>query len=216
MGAPTSNQQPVDPYYYEKMAQKPPLLFGKERHNTLNAASGKDSFGNYINPVAAAAAGQVPAAAPTGPQPWQLPFGDPTFTKLDTNMNPWMALQRQKNALDANANINTAATNTNIATGNAASELAASGGVDSGARERMFQGGELNRMNQIQGIRAGQSDANAQAALAGKAMEMDAKKTNMAAKNLFDSNLFDTKMKGYAAQKTGNAISSGGKGGLFG
>lgn len=138
--------------------------------------------------------------------------------KLSTDMSPWIGMQKQMNAQGANAAGDQAGVNANVATGNAASSLAASGGLESGARERLFAGGELNRIDALGNISGQKNLADLNVDMAGKEMSDARMTTNLNnqiqgvnAKNIFNMSKYGEQMKGYAADKTGVALEKSGK-----
>lgn len=197
-----------------------------EPSTSLARANDVGTQGIGKNPANQRTVGDGYSPIPTG----GLPF-EPNFTSIlneggrlknpyhiKTDMSPWVTMQQNLNNNRATSAISEAGIGADVATGNAASSLAQTGGVDAGARERLFGAGEMARMGAAADIRGQANDANLQADLTGQQMSMDAQRANVqnaisgvAGQNVFDMAKYGEQMKGYAANKTGIALEKSGK-----
>lgn len=84
--------------------------------------------------------------------PYSAEAGTANFRSLSTDTNPWMQLQNQRISGEQNDMRDRAMSDANVGLGTGMSQLASSGGIDSGARERLMTSSDANRMRSLSGI----------------------------------------------------------------
>jgi len=166
--------------------------------------------------------------------PFQANANQASAFTMKTDMNPWMNLQNKQIGLEQSGMRDQLNRDTNLGLGTGMSNLAASGGIDSGARERMVTNSAAQRTQGLSGIGQQSALARNNVGIQGEQMKQQADQFNtnalnqnsqfnagvlnqnsqfnasnaiggMGMQNAFNSNLFNQDMAGWGAQKTADA-----------
>lgn len=103
--------------------------------------------------------------------------------KMSTNMNPWLSLQKQRISGEQAQNQDRLQGDVQTGIGSGFSNLAASGGLDSGARERLMTSSNAQRMRGMTDLNAQSSASRLDAGMQAEMMRKQAQQFNAQAQN---------------------------------
>ena len=149
-----------------------------------------------------------------------------TASTVSTDMSPWLGLQTERIGREHEMMRDRLAGDSAVGLGTGMSNLAASGGLDSGARERLMTASNAQRMRGLSDLSQQASASRMGAGIAAEQMGREAERFNsglltntsqfnagnaiggVGAQNLFNSNIYNQDMGAWGAAKTADAMAA--------
>ena len=155
--------------------------------------------------------------------PGYVPIGGPAITQLtnlglNPGLSPWAELATSQQAQLAENAENQGAQSVAGQTTQTDANIAANGGLSSGARERAAEGGQKDYLAMVQGAQQGQNTNDQQIAMndaqnklqqLGTAGNLEAQNTSQ--ENAYNANLYQQQMAAWGAQQQAEATANAGK-----
>lgn len=129
------------------------------------------------------------------------------------NTNAWMGQMGNQQTQMRNQQMGQGAQSVAAGTAKAMDELAGSGGLSSGARERVQEMGQKNLMNMNQTLQTQGMNNAMNLGIQGQQMNMTGLGNEASGLNAFNQNLYNQRMGAAAAERQAQAIAAGGGGG---
>lgn len=138
--------------------------------------------------------------------PFRAGFTNAAAHTMSTDMSPWLGLQGDRISQEQANSRDQLNRDTSLSIGSGFSNLAATGGLDSGARERMVTSANMNRMQGLSGVGQQSAASRLDAAIQAEMMKKQAQQFNAGARN--QNSIFNAGAQNQnSIFNTGNAIS---------